>query len=106
MYTHFVYIMASASGTLYVGVTRDLPRRVYEHKHALAGGFTARYRVNRLVWFEAITEGPTAAILREKQIKGWKRERKVELVEATNPGWRDLSLEMRLVEAPSNASSS
>ena len=82
--------MASRSGTLYVGVTSDLAARVYEHKHGLAPGFTSKYRVTRLVYFDE-TGDVSEAILREKQIKGWLRKKKIALVETQNPTWRDLS---------------
>lgn len=90
MRNFYVYILASNTGTLYVGMTNDLVRRMYEHKHKLVPGFTARYAVDRLVHFE-YTSDPAAAIAREKQIKGWTRKKKVALVAATNPEWRDLS---------------
>jgi putative endonuclease len=76
-------------GTLYLGVTRDLVRRVYEHKHKTLKGFTSRYDVDRLVWFETYDD-PVNAITREKQIKKWRRAWKVQLIEETNPDWRDL----------------
>jgi putative endonuclease len=82
--------MASRSRTLYAGVTNDLERRTYEHKNKLVPGFTSRYNINRLVYFEA-TEDINAANQREKQIKGWTRAKKVGLIESTNPTWRDLS---------------
>jgi putative endonuclease len=75
---------------LYTGVTNDLKRRVYEHKHGSVPGFTARYRVNRLVYFES-TENVRAAISREKQIKSWTRAKKLDLIVENNPMWRDLS---------------
>jgi putative endonuclease len=75
--------------TLYTGVTNDLERRVYEHKHGLVNGFTKRYKVTRLVYYEA-TDDVRSAIEREKQLKGWLRQRKVALIESVNPGWRDL----------------
>ena len=88
-----VYILASHSRTLYVGVTRDLRRRVYQHRHPMrADSFTAWYRVSRLVHYEE-TENVTAAIAREKQIKGIRRQRKIELIERTNPGWHDLAMD-------------
>jgi putative endonuclease len=87
---YFVYILASVSRTLYIGVTNDLRRRVYEHKTGAISGFARRYRVNRLVYFEAAEDALTA-IAREKQLKGWVRRRKVELIEADNPEWEDLS---------------
>jgi putative endonuclease len=85
-----VYMLASRErGTLYVGVTSNLVKRVWQHKsHALAG-FTRDYAVTRLVWFERC-DGICAAITREKQIKAWHRSWKLELVEKSNPGWRDL----------------
>jgi len=86
----WVYILASGrNGTLYTGVTSDLIGRVYQHRTDAVPGFTARYRVHDLVWFEAHDE-ITAAIDREKHLKTWKRAWKVELIEATNPTWRDL----------------
>ena len=84
------YIMASRrNGTLYVGVTGDLVRRVWEHREGVVAGFTRKYRVKHLAWYEA-HEDVAAAILREKQIKEWKRAWKIELIEAMNPDWRDL----------------
>ena len=88
--SYYVYLLASQrNGTLYVGVTNDLVRRVGEHKNDLVEGFTKRYRVHSLVWFEA-TENVSAAILREKQIKKWSRRWKLELIEKENPRWLDL----------------
>jgi putative endonuclease len=87
---YFVYLLASRSRVLYVGVTNDLERRVCEHKHKLVPGFTADYDVNRLIYFES-TPNVLAAIAREKEIKGWRRSRKVELIESINPGWEELS---------------
>jgi putative endonuclease len=84
--------MASRSGTLYVGVTSNLAARVYQHKHGLTPGFTSKYRVTRLVYFEDTGEAADA-IAREKQIKGWLRKRKIALVESVNPNWRDLSMD-------------
>ena len=85
-----VYLMASKPhGTLYVGVTSDLAKRVFEHKSKAVPGFTARYGVDTLVWFEA-HDSVEAAIRREKQIKEWKREWKFNLIERDNPHWVDL----------------
>jgi putative endonuclease len=82
--------MASRKGgTLYLGVTRDLVRRAHEHKTKAVPGFTSRYDIRRLVWFE-IHDSPTNAITREKQLKKWQRAWKVELIEKENPDWRDL----------------
>jgi putative endonuclease len=90
MKPYCVYIMASRSRTVYTGVTNDLERRVYEHKHKLVPGFTARYNIDRLVYFET-TEDVNAAIYREKQIKGWLRSKKLALIASVNPTWNDLS---------------
>lgn len=89
MGTYCAYIMASRSRVLYVGVTNDLARRVQEHKRGLNSGFTTRYRVNRLVYFEEF-DSICAAIAREKELKGWRRSRKLDLVQERNPGWQDL----------------
>ena len=86
----FVYILASRKyGPIYTGVTGNLPGRIYMHREELIASFTARYRVHRLVYFEQ-HDDPLAAITREKQIKKWRRDWKVELIERTNPEWRDL----------------
>ena len=88
---YYVYILTNCTNTvLYVGVTRDLVRRIYEHKHKLdKESFTAKYDVHKLVYFEG-TSDVTAAIEREKQIKGWNRKRKNKLVESKNPNWTEL----------------
>ena len=88
--TYYTYIMASRSRVLYIGVTNDLRRRVNEHKSALTPGFTAKYRVNRLVHFEEFA-WILDAIAREKELKGWKRSRKISLIESRNPTWDDLA---------------
>jgi putative endonuclease len=90
MKTYYVYIMTNRSRTLYTGTTNDLKRRVYEHKHKLIPGFTNKYNITRLVYFEE-TADVKAAIAREKQIKGWLRAKKIALIESANPEWRDLS---------------
>ena len=88
--TYWVYILASQpGGTLYVGVTNDLVRRVYEHREGLAESFTRRYGVKRLVYFEP-HDTIAAALQREKNIKHWSREWKIDLIVASNPDWRDL----------------
>jgi putative endonuclease len=88
--TYFVYILASAKhGTLYIGVTRDLLGRVWTHREHLVPGFTKKYAVTRLVWFEAF-DSPAAAIQREKTLKKWLREWKCNLIERENPDWADL----------------
>ena len=91
---YYVYILTNHSGTLYVGVTNDLERRVMEHKEFKNAGFTKRYRINRLVYYEE-TPSRRAAIEREREINGWKRDRKIHLIERVNPGWKDLSREWR-----------
>ena len=86
----YVYILSSECyGTLYVGVTSDLVRCVWQHREGLADGFTKTYQVKRLVWFE-VHGDIMAAIAREKQLKKWKRAWKVALIQETNPDWRDL----------------
>ena len=87
---YYVYIMTNKSKTLYTGVTNNLERRVYEHKHRLVPGFTSKYNIDKLVHFEA-TSDVNAAIAREKQIKGWLRSKKIALIESSNPEWRDLA---------------
>ena len=86
-----VYLLASGkNGTLYCGVTSDLVKRVWEHKQSVVEGFTERYGVKKLVWFE-VHETAESAITREKQIKKWNRAWKIELIESSNPEWKDLS---------------
>jgi putative endonuclease len=87
---YYVYILSSPSHVLYTGVTNDLNRRVAEHRHKLISGFTRRYNVTRLVHFEE-TSDVRSAIAREKEIKAWRRSKKVALVDATNPSWVDLA---------------
>ena len=94
MKQYYVYIMTNRSRTLYVGVTNDLERRVYEHKSKLMPGFTARYSITQLVYFAA-TSDVRSALAREKQIKGWLRAKKIALIESMNPEWRDLSADWR-----------
>ena len=88
---YYVYILTNATGTtMYIGVTKDLVRRMYEHKHHLdPNSFTAKYDVHKLVYYEC-TNDVRAAIEREKQLKGWNRKRKNKLVESRNPRWEDL----------------
>jgi putative endonuclease len=90
MRDYFVYIITNHSGTLYTGVTNDLTRRVYEHKTQAGGSFTKKYRMNKLLYFEQ-TGNILSAIEREKQIKGWIRSRKLELIKSQNPRWIDLA---------------
>ena len=85
-----VYILASKrNGTLYIGVTSDLTKRVWEHKSGMVEGFTKRYSIHRLVWYE-LHENMESAITKEKRIKEWKRAWKLELIESVNPDWQDL----------------
>jgi putative endonuclease len=86
---YWVYIATNMSGTLYTGVTNNLRRRMHEHRDRKVPGFTSRYRINRLVFFEA-TPDIKVAINRERQIKGWTRRRKIQLIETANPEWEDL----------------
>ena len=99
MREYHVYILASLSRRLYVGITNDLLRRIYEHKRGAVQGFTQTYRINRLVYF-ATTSDVHAAIRREKQLKRWPRARKYRLIEAHNPEWRDLSIDWYAVPGP------
>ena len=86
----YVYMLASGlNGTLYIGVTSDLVKRVWEHKKDLVAGFTNRYRIKHLVWYE-IHENAESAITREKQLKKWRRAWKIKLLQHRNPRWRDL----------------
>lgn len=92
--TGYVYILASRPhGAIYIGVTSDLPKRIYEHKDGLIDGFSKRYRTDDLVYFEAYDD-ISEAILRERRMKKWLRAWKVELIESQNPEWRDLSPEL------------
>jgi putative endonuclease len=89
---YYVYILASKSRTLYIGVTSDLETRIREHRSGIYGGFTADYKVHRLVYYEPF-HWVQAAISREKQLKRWRREKKIALIERDNPTWEDLSAE-------------
>jgi putative endonuclease len=87
---YYVYLTASGKhGTLYLGVTNNLVRRIHEHKSKVVPGFTSRYGVTRLVWYE-VYDDPTNAITREKDIKKWRRDWKIRLIEEDNPDWSDL----------------
>jgi len=87
---YYVYVLANAGRMLYTGVTNNLERRVLEHKAKLVPGYTAKYNIARLVYYEATTS-VVAALEREKQIKGWQRKKKLALIRSVNPDWRDLS---------------
>ena len=94
MKQYYVYILANKkNGTLYTGITSDLVKRVYEHKQKISVGFTEKYNIGLLVYFEIFND-PQNAILREKRIKKWKRPWKIELIEKTNPEWKDLYKEI------------
>lgn len=93
MNTYYVYILANKpKGTLYIGFTNDLRRRVHEHKSRAIKGFTGKYNIKSLVYFED-TSDVESAIIREKQLKNWHRQWKINLIESTNPEWKDLSTE-------------
>ena len=93
-HNYYVYILTTDNNkVMYIGVTNDLMRRVYEHQNKLIKGFTRRYNIQKLVYFEQGTD-ITAVIAREKQLKGWLRAKKNVLVESLNPEWRDLSVEL------------
>ena len=90
---YYVYLLTNWNNqVLYVGVTNNLKRRLYEHQHQLVEGFTKKYNVHKLIYFETTTD-VKSAITREKQIKGWMREKKNALVNSSNPDWHDLSLD-------------
>lgn len=87
---YYVYILSSFKNrVLYIGVTSDLKKRIWEHKEGITGGFTQKYKVNRLVYFE-VYDDPENAIQREKRMKEWKRDWKIELIEKDNAEWNDL----------------
>ncbi len=89
--TYYVYLLTNWNNkVMYVGVTNNLKRRIYEHKNKLIKGFTEKYNLNKLVFFEE-TQDVTSAIAREKEIKKWRREKKNQLVNRMNPNWKDLS---------------
>ncbi len=90
MKTYYVYILASKAGVLYTGVTNNIKTRIFQHKSKLNKGFTKKYEVNSLMYYETFLK-PDAAIAREKQIKSFRREKKVALIDSTNPQWADLS---------------
>ena len=98
---YYVYIMTNKSRTLYVGVTNDLQRRVYEHKHKLIEGFTSKYNITKLAWYETYPD-IQQAIEGEKRLKGWLRSKKIALIESHNPNWEDLSQRWYEAEKPSS----
>jgi len=94
MQNYYVYILTNKSKTLYIGVTNDLNRRLFEHKNKIIEGFTKKYNIGKLVYYETFTD-PNEAIKREKQIKGWLGIKKINLIETLNPEWKDLSEEWK-----------
>jgi putative endonuclease len=92
MRDYYVYIMSNKSRMIYIGVTNDLERRVYEHKNKLTLGFTSKFNLDKVVYFEP-TDDVTIAIAREKELKGWVRRKKTALINTMNPEWKDLSEE-------------
>jgi len=100
----FVYIMSNCpkSTVLYTGITGDLRRRVWQHKNKLSPGFTSRYNLTRLVYYESFIY-PDAAIAREKEIKGWRRSKKIALIGSMNPRWEDLAKDWQNVYKPARA---
>ncbi len=92
MKEYYVYIMTNGVRTLYIGVTNNLVRRVFEHKAKLGEGFTKKYNITMLVYYETVGD-VLVAIAREKQLKSWRRNKKIALIESSNPQWKDFSLE-------------
>ena len=90
MRDYYVYILGSRTGTLYVGMTNHIKRRMYEHKTHCVPGFTDQYQIDQLLYVERLSD-PMAAIAREKQIKRWRREKKIKLIDSLNPQWNDLA---------------
>ncbi|MCI0335221.1 MAG: GIY-YIG nuclease family protein [Planctomycetes bacterium] len=99
MRRYYVYIMTNKSRSLYTGVTNDLERRVFEHKHKLIPGFTSKYNITQLVWFEDFDD-IMQAIEGEKRIKGWRRSKKIALIESKNSNWRDLAQDWFVAGSP------
>jgi putative endonuclease len=98
-YQFFVYILSSRAHTLYIGITRHLRARVLQHREKRPGSFTSRYNIHRLVYFERF-QYVLNAIAREKELKDWKRARKIELIESVNPTWEDLAADLKVVLPP------
>ncbi len=99
--SYYTYIVASRSHTLYIGITNNLDQRIWQHKNKTHRGFSATYNCNRLVWFETFSNVLTA-IAREKELKGWRRARKIELIEQANSTWNDLSETWTSIPTTSN----
>jgi len=88
---YYVYILTNKSNTLYTGITDDLYRRLYEHKNKLTPGFTKKYNIDKLIYYE-VFDDPESAIQREKEIKGWTRKKKLELIKKVNPNFKELKI--------------
>ena len=88
---YYVYILTNKSNTLYIGITNDLIRRLYEHKNKLIAGFTKKYNIDRLIYYE-VFDSPETAIQREKEIKSWTRKKKLELIKKINPNFEELEI--------------
>ena len=88
---YYVYILTNKSNTLYIGITNDLIRRLYEHKNKLIAGFTKKYNIDKLIYYE-VFDDPESAIQREKEIKGWTRKKKLELIKKINPNFEELEI--------------
>jgi len=88
---YYVYILTNKSNTLYTGITNDLYRRLYEHKNKLTPGFTKKYNIDKLIYYE-VFDDPESAIQREKEIKGWTRKKKLELIKKVNPNFKELEI--------------
>ena len=92
---YYVYILSNKNRRLYIGISSNLNHRIHQHKHHLVDGFTKRYNIDELVYFEC-TEDVWSAINREKQLKKWRREKKIRLIESVNPKWNDLAADWEL----------
>ena len=103
MHDYYVYLLASRSRVLYIGVTNNLERRLFEHRQRRRPDFTSQYQVDRLIYFEMFGE-IRDAIAREKQLKGWRREKKIALIESQNPTWQELSAAWQPPRDPSTSS--
>lgn len=90
---YWVYMLTNRSGGFYIGITNDLVRRVYEHRSGEVPGFSQRYRMHRLIYYEGF-QFVNDALARERQLKGWRRDKKISLIESSNPSWRDLSVDV------------
>lgn len=92
---YYIYFLTNKSNTLYIGVTNNLPKRIFQHKHRLINGFTSQYKLTKLIYFEQYKD-INEAINREKELKGWLRKKKINLIKSKNPNFEDLSLKYNL----------